>query len=77
MIKKKKTRAGLAGIAIIATLALAGCAETYTFEVDPQGGSGDNWSGDPATIQCFTIEADSSVGDDNDRNLGVFCKKEG
>lgn len=62
-------------LASVAALALSSCGTSYTFEANPSGGDAENgWKGNPATIKCFVIEADSSMGDDDDRQLGEFCK---
>ena len=60
-------------------LTLVGCSEQFTFEAHPSGsGDTDNgYIGDPRQIECFVIEADSTAGDESDRQLGEFCKKAG
>ena len=71
----RRTIAALITAPILA-LGLVGCAEQFTFEAHPSG-SGDTeegYTGDTTQIECFTIEADSSNGDDGDRQLGEFCK---
>lgn len=67
------------GVALfLSTMALAGCGESFTFEAVPSGMDEDSaetgLEGDPTGYDCFTIEADSSSGDDGDQQLGEFCK---
>lgn len=73
MFKKLTAAAALAVI-----LALTGCSEQFTFEATPVGVDDDDaeqgLTGDPYQFECFTIEADSSGGDDNDQQLGEFCR---
>ncbi len=73
---KMKKKIAAAALVMGGLLTMTGCSETFSFEADPQGGSGDNYKGDPSKIECFTIEADSSSSDDGDVNLGTFCKKD-
>lgn len=72
----KKIIAGLSAVAALTFL--GGCAETFTFEATPVGVDDDDAEegieGNPRDIECFTIEADSSNGDDGDAQLGTFCK---
>lgn len=69
---KRLTAATTAAVVLFLT---AGCTEQFTFEAHPSGeGDADTFQGDPRDVRCFTIEADSSGGDDKDRQLGEFCK---
>lgn len=77
----RKSRLALSALAVGAVFTLAGCGESFTFEAVPVGVDDDDaetgLSGDPAQHECFTIEADSSAGDDADEQLGTFCKTDG
>lgn len=73
----KRTLAG-AGLAVLAALTMTGCSESFTFEAVPSGVSDDaaeeGLKGNPRQYDCFTIEADSSTGDEGDVSLGEFCR---
>ena len=72
----------LTALALLAglTLGLTACTETFTFEAVPVGVDDDDaesgLDGDPKRFDCFTIEADASNGDDNDVQLGTFCRRD-
>lgn len=57
-----------------AVLVLGGCSETFDYEAEPI--DSDNNGKSPENVECFTIEADSSNGDDGDKQLGTFCKED-
>ena len=74
---KKKIALAFATLPLLAFT--TACEATYTFEAVPVGVDDDDAEqgieGDPARFDCFTIEADHSVDDEEDVQLGTFCKK--
>lgn len=70
-LMKNKIVTAVAGL--FALVVFAGC-ESFTYEAEPV--ESDNNGKNPEKVKCFAIEADSSNGDDGDKQLGTFCKKD-